>query len=318
MKKIFHFNKAFLPCAAVSMLIILSFIPAVLIRGINQSIEFKPGIIEEVRITPSVSSDSVRKALADIKGTDVKQIGDPEDGLFQIRAGIQEKKNATQSLLKFANIKLLKTFGMDSVQVIKTDFIGAQYSSSLIRNTVFLVSATFLLIWLYATIRFRWDFALGAIIALIHDSLIMLSYIAWSGIEFSTTTIAAILTIIGYSINATVVILDRVRENSNLYPQKGIAEIFNMALTETMSRSLITTITTMMASISLYIFTTGSIKDFAEVLNIGLISGCYSSIFISSGFIVFLRSLKPVEKIENNEQSGIETYSPLISGGRTK
>lgn len=91
-----------------------------------------------------------------------------------------------------------------------------------------------------------------------------------------------------------------------------------MALTETMSRSLITTITTMMASISLYIFTTGSIKDFAEVLNIGLISGCYSSIFISSGFIVFLRSLKPVEKIENNEQSGIETYSPLISGGRTK
>lgn len=318
MKKIFRFDKAFLPCAAVSMLIILSFIPAVLIRGINQSIEFKPGIIEEVRITPSVSSDSVRKALADIKGTDVKQIGDPEDGLFQIRAGIQEKKNATQSLLKFANIKLLKTFGMDSVQVIKTDFIGAQYSSSLIRNTIFLVSATFLLIWLYATIRFRWDFALGAIIALIHDSLIMLSYIAWSGIEFSTTTIAAILTIIGYSINATVVILDRVRENSNLYPQKGIAEIFNMALTETMSRSLITTITTMMASISLYIFTTGSIKDFAEVLNIGLISGCYSSIFISSGFIVFLRSLKPVEKIENNEQSGIETYSPLISGGRTK
>ncbi len=318
MKKIFRFDKAFLPCAAVSMLIILSFIPAVLIRGINQSIEFKPGIIEEVRITPSVSSDSVRKAIADIKGTDVKQIGDPEDGLFQIRAGIQEKKNATQSLLKFANIKLLKTFGMDSVQVIKTDFIGAQYSSSLIRNTIFLVSATFLLIWLYATIRFRWDFALGAIIALIHDSLIMLSYIAWSGIEFSTTTIAAILTIIGYSINATVVILDRVRENSNLYPQKGIAEIFNMALTETMSRSLITTITTMMASISLYIFTTGSIKDFAEVLNIGLISGCYSSIFISSGFIVFLRSLKPVEKIENNEQSGIETYSPLISGGRTK
>lgn len=216
MKKIFRFDKAFLPCAAVSMLIILSFIPAVLIRGINQSIEFKPGIIEEVRITPSVSSDSVRKALADIKGTDVKQIGDPEDGLFQIRAGIQEKKNATQSLLKFANIKLLKTFGMDSVQVIKTDFIGAQYSSSLIRNTIFLVSATFLLIWLYATIRFRWDFALGAIIALIHDSLIMLSYIAWSGIEFSTTTIAAILTIIGYSINATVVILDRVRENSNL------------------------------------------------------------------------------------------------------
>ena len=108
--------------------------------------------------------------------------------------------------------------------------------------------------------------------------------------EFTSTTIAAILTIVGYSINATVVILDRVRENMKLYPdEQQFDVILDRALSETLSRSLITTITTLFASVALYIFTTGSIRDFASALNIGLISGCYSSMYISSGFIMFVR-----------------------------
>ncbi|MCR5612997.1 protein translocase subunit SecF, partial [Treponema sp.] len=151
------------------------------------------------------------------------------------------------------------------------------------------LAGTMLCIWAYATIRFRWDFALGAIIALIHDTLIMFSFLAIFQVEFSTTSIAAVLTIIGYSINDTVVILDRVRDNIQKLEVKKFNEVLNQSLSDTLSRSLITTITTLFAVVSLYVFTTGSIKDFAWALIIGLLSGCYSSLFISSGFISFVR-----------------------------
>ena len=110
--------------------------------------------------------------------------------------------------------------------------------------------------------------------------------------EFTTTTIAAILTIIGYSINATVVILDRLRENIHKFPEENFILILDKSLSETLSRSVITTVTTMFASISLFVSTTGSIHDFAGALNVGLVSGCFSSIFISSGFIAFVYKMR--------------------------
>ena len=154
------------------------------------------------------------------------------------------------------------------------------------------MSGALVLIWLYALIRFRWDYALGAIIALLHDTFIILTFIVWTGMEFTTTTIAAILTIIGYSINSTVVILDRLRENIHKFPEENFILILDKSLSETLSRSVITTVTTMFASISLFVFTTGSIHDFASALNVGLVSGCYSSIFISSGFIAFVYKMR--------------------------
>ena len=117
----------------------------------------------------------------------------------------------------------------------------------------------------------------------------MFTFITWTQIEFSTTTLAAILTIFGYSINATVVILDRLRENTKTLDTKNFSDILNISISETMTRSIITTVTTLFAAIALLVFTKGSIKTFAEVLTVGLVSGCYSSIFISSGFIEFVR-----------------------------
>jgi len=154
---------------------------------------------------------------------------------------------------------------------------------------------TVALIWIYAAIRFHWDFALGAVIALIHDTLIMLTFIIWTQMEFSTTVLAAVLTIIGYSINATVVILDRIRYNlTYMNDVNSFTPILNQSLSDTLVRSILTTVTTLFAVISLYVFTTGSIKDFSLALIVGLISGMYSSIFISSGFIqLFRRTWKP-------------------------
>jgi preprotein translocase subunit SecF len=144
---------------------------------------------------------------------------------------------------------------------------------------------TLLLILIYASIRFKPQFAIGAVLAIAHDALIIVAFVTWTRMEFNTTTIAAILTILGYSINDTIVIFDRIRENRRIYPDEEFVLTLDRSLTETLSRTIITTLTTMLAVLSLFIFTTGSMKDFALALLVGMISGVYSTIFVASGFV---------------------------------
>lgn len=231
----------------------------------------------------TVDADSIRDALKDFNDVDVKKAGTDS---FQIRMGADENGKAVADK---ANLVLAEKFGEGKIAVVKSDFIGAQFSSSLIKSSIVLVLATLVLIFLYCAIRFHWDFALASVIAVVHDALVMISFISFIQMEFSTTTLAAILTIIGYSINATVVILDRVRSDIKIVEAKTFKEILNAALNETMSRSIITTVTTLLAVLALFFFTTGTIHDFALALVIGLISGCYSSIFIAGSFIFAAR-----------------------------
>ena len=386
MKEIKKYSKAFLPCAILSLVVIVFGIVGFFVKGINLGIDFEPGLIEEVKIAPSAieltyngsaavsietnntelsvvvsgtgaenqtkkftygkyptvkdmvdglntvegvtavlknnadsdtygiftnsavsaklssdvpyflyvpaeesaSIDEVRDSLSGLNVV-VKELGSDENRSFQIRTPISDDSKSNYELTSEINKNLQEKFGEDEVAIIKTDFVGSGLSSSLARKSVVLALVTILLIWLYATIRFHWDFALGSVIALIHDCLIIFTFIFWTGIEFSTTTLAAVLTIFGYSINATVVILDRVRNNIKLVETKKFNDILDASISQTLTRSIITTVTTLFAAISLWVFTTGSIRDFAIVLTIGLISGCYSSMFISSGFISLMR-----------------------------
>ncbi|MBD5427592.1 MAG: protein translocase subunit SecF [Treponema sp.] len=386
MRKVIHFSKFFVGAVILSLVLIASGIVSVVTRGINFGLDFKPGMIEEFRIDPTVleltyggsatitvdpsetgldlvvsgvgaenrtvtlryeenptvadlaqkisevegigvnvldgavasgdglfvnsavsttlgatplrihaaddsvnvNADDVRAALVDIEGADVKTLGSGKDASYQIRLGVAEG-DTQQSIQERTNAALTAAFGADKVAIVKSDFIGAQFSRTLIRDSVVLVLLTLVLIWLYSTIRFHWDFALAAVIAIIHDALIMVTFITWSQMEFSTTTLAAILTIIGYSINATVVILDRVRSNMKNIETDKFTDILNISLTETLSRSIITTVTTLFAVVSLFVFTTGTIHDFALALIVGLLSGAYSSIFIAGAFISCVR-----------------------------
>ena len=237
----------------------------------------------------NVSIDAVRESLAS-QNVSVKELGDAANRSFQIRAAMPKDDAGSAETLQDAITESLKAkFGEDNIATVKTDFVGSSFSSSNSWKSVVLALVTLFAIWLYATIRFHWDFALGAVIALIHDCLIMFAFISWAQVEFSTTSFAAVLTIFGYSINATVVILDRVRENIKLVETKSFKTILDTSISETLTRSVITTVTTLFASVSLLVFTTGSICDFAKILTVGLISGCYSSMFISSGFISWVR-----------------------------
>ena len=385
MKKTLNFNKGFIPCAVLSCAIIVFGIVGFFVKGINFGIDFKPGLIEEIRVaspvaevtysgsanismdlsagqmdliitgigtvnetrsfnfnqydtvdklaaamqgvsgvnvkvlngsydttklflnsavtnqltnsvlyiypagTSTITTDDIRNAVSGLEGIAIKQLGSGADASYQIRMGVSAE--AVQSeVLESINTQLYTSFGKESVAIVKTDFIGSSMSKSNAIKSIIVLVLTILLIWLYATIRFHWDFALGSVIALLHDALIMLTFIIWTQVEFSTTVLAAVLTIIGYSINATVVILDRIRYNLKYMPEvRTFNEILNKSLSDTLLRSILTTATTLFAVIALYVFTTGAIKDFALAMMVGLISGMYSSIFISSGFIAACR-----------------------------
>lgn len=287
MKKVIQFNKAFLPCAIVSIVLILSGIFSICTRGINLGIDFKPGSVKEVSISTNPLVEDVRNTLSGLNGVSVKELGSADNRSYQIRVGATGEEG--NEILDNIEVALTNKYGQGSVKVLKTDFIGSQLSKSIVWQSIILLVGTLVLIWLYATIRFHWDFALGSIVALLHDILIMFTFISWTQLEFSTTVLASVLTIVGYSINATVVILDRVRENLRTLDAKNFGDIINKALSDTLTRSIITTVTTLFAVTSLFVFTTGSIKDFALAMIVGLLSGVYSSIFISSGFISLLR-----------------------------
>jgi len=266
--------------------------------GSSKNLGEKPLNLFAADTNSSVSADDVRDALKAFNNVDVKEVGSNSERSFQVRMGVTGDEGKT--LQSDANKALTEKFGASKVAFVKSDFIGAQFSQSLIRDSILLVLATLVLIFIYSAIRFHWDFALAAVIAIVHDSLIMVSFISFIQMEFSTTTLAAILTIIGYSINATVVILDRVRSDIRVVEAKTFKEILNSALSATLSRSIITTLTTLFAVLALFFFTTGTIHDFSLALTVGLISGCYSSIFIAGAFILAVRKNQKFQTIGAN------------------
>ncbi len=145
---------------------------------------------------------------------------------------------------------------------------------------------------IYCSLRFQPAYAVGAVLSVVHDALIMVAFIVFTRMEFNTSSIAAILTIVGYSINDTIVIYDRIREKVKFNPNAPFRENMNRGVTETLSRTFITVLTVLLAAISLYVFTSGNIKDFSLAIIVGLISGTYSSVFIASAFVDWAKTVE--------------------------
>jgi preprotein translocase subunit SecF len=246
----------------------------------------------------AIPIDRVRSALEPLGEAAVQIAGDSADRHFMIRMqdsvmakSIAEGRAKANDAGGFdaGNIAaaLETVFGEGEVAVVGSSLVGSRFSRDLTNQAAWLLLATLILILIYASVRFHPQYAAGAVLAILHDGLIMVAFVVWTRMEFNTTTIAAILTILGYSINDTIVIFDRMRENRKIYPDDTLTNILNRSVTETLSRTFITTLTTMLAVVSLYIFTTGSMKDFALALLVGMTSGVYSTIFIASGFVLF-------------------------------
>ncbi|MDR2181398.1 MAG: protein translocase subunit SecF [Treponema sp.] len=230
-----------------------------------------------------VAIEEMREALAPLGTVSVQILGKPEDRSFMIR--LQEKEMGGNFAATDIAGALKKHFGESEIAVTNSNFVGSRFSKNLADQAGILLCATLILILIYASIRFKPQYAIGAVLAIMHDALVIVAFIVWTGMEFNTTTIAAILTILGYSINDTIVIFDRVREDRQVYRDDDFDNVLNRSITETLGRTFITTLTTMLAVLSLYMFTTGSMKDFALSLLVGMVSGVYSTIFIACGFV---------------------------------
>jgi len=247
---------------------------------------------------------SIRAALKGFGDASIQRVGVEGDHQFAIRLQDSGKDpEFSKTIIPNLTGALEKAFGADNVLVNKSDFVGARFSKNLATQAIWLTLGTFVLIMIYCSFRFQPAYAIGAVLSVVHDALIMVAFIVFTRMEFNTSSIAAILTIVGYSINDTIVIYDRIREKVKFNPNATFVENMNRGVTETLSRTFITVLTVLLAAISLYIFTSGSMKDFSLAIIVGLVSGTYSSVFIASAFVDFWKKREAKQLVKKQAEA---------------
>ena len=274
--------------------------------GYPMTLTTSPGRINFSTYGEDVTISSLRSALSEIDGVKVQTVGDKNSGAFQVRVLLKENEGQSEAERRI-NGELSKVYGEENIVVLQSDFVGPKFSSSLFRSSVSAILIAFVLILLYISVRFRISYALSSIIALIHDVLMMLSFVVILRLEVSSTTIAAVLTIIGYSLNNTIVIFDRVRENIKENRGSDPASMVSWSVRQSFTRTFITTLTTLFAIVPLSIFSTGDIRNFAINLIWGLVVGAYSSSIIAPALLMVFHRKFPIDKIKEKKEE--EEYS---------
>ena len=274
--------------------------------GYPMTLTTSPGRINFSTDGEDVTISSLRSALSEIDGVKVQTVGDKNSGAFQVRVLLKENEGQSEAERRI-NGELSKVYGEENIVVLQSDFVGPKFSSSLFRSSVSAILIAFVLILLYISVRFRISYSLSSIIALIHDVLMMLSFVVILRLEVSSTTIAAVLTIIGYSLNNTIVIFDRVRENIKENRGSDPASMVSWSVRQSFTRTFITTLTTLFAIVPLSIFSTGDIRNFAINLIWGLVVGAYSSSIIAPALLMVFHRKFPIDKIKEKKEE--EEYS---------
>jgi len=247
--------------------------------GFNFGIDFRPGILITAELTGTSDEQVIRNALGDLD-SEVQTAGDEGDRLIIRIADNASVENFQRVTSKAVHERLKAAFG--DVTIIGEEYIGTSFAANLGTQTIWVTLIALSLILLYIWIRFKLNYAVSAIVAVFHDVLFLLGVIGAFQLEFSTATIAALLTIIGYSLNDTIVIFDRVRENSRIAKDKSFKDIIDISISQSLSRTLITSLTTLLAVLAILLFASGTIRIFALSLVVGVLVGTYSSIFIAS------------------------------------
>jgi preprotein translocase SecF subunit len=265
-----------------SLFLVASSIGLFVVKGLNLGIDFKGGILIEARNTTGPADISGLRAdlgqlgLGDIS---LQEFGTPTDVLVRVQR--QEGDEEAQ----IAAIAAISSTLGDSYDIRRTEFVGPTVGAELAKKGMLAVACALLAIMVYIWFRFEWQFSIAAILALAHDVLSTVGLFALTSFEFNLATVAAILTIAGYSINDTVVVFDRVRENLRRYKSYEIEDIINKSLNETLSRTVMTSFTTLLALLAITIFGGAVLRDFALAMIWGVLIGTYSSVFVAVGFL---------------------------------
>jgi preprotein translocase subunit SecF len=293
------FNRFYTQFNILSSILIIASLILLIFKGLNFGIDFKGGTLIELRSTESkINVSSLRDNINQMNLGDVsvKKFGNDQDYLVKF-----ENNNNNINIVEEIRSNLDRSFG-NNFDFRRVENVGPKVSAELLKSGVIAISISLAVMLIYIWIRFEWQFSLGAIIALFHDVIITLGLFSLLNLEINLSIIAAVLTIVGYSMNDTVVIFDRVRENLKKYSDIKIFELTNISINETLSRTLITSITTLLALLSIFFFGGEVLKGFSLAMIFGVIFGTYSSIYIANTILVRLNVsqktiLKEDEKI---------------------
>ena len=285
----------------LSLIFIIFSIIVLIFKGLNLGVDFKGGTLIELRTENSIINIAeIRQSFLKMNLGDVtvKKFGEENDYLVKIEI----TKSDDENFIKSINDKLSADLG-SAVNFRRVENVGPKVSNELLKAGLLAISLSLAAMLFYIWVRFEWQFSLGAIVALIHDVIITVGIFSFLSYEINLSIVAAVLTIVGYSMNDTVVIFDRIRENLKKYSKISIADISDVSTHETLSRTLITSTTTLLALFSIYIFGGAILKGFSFAMIIGVVVGTYSSIFVATPILNYTKvNQKTVlkENMENN------------------
>ena len=291
-----NFSKYFKISNILSVIFFAVSILFILFKGLNYGIDFKGGTLFEIQTNKNISTLNIRDILKNLQLGDVNVKNFGEKGNFLIKVEQTDNKQTIPLIKK----NLLENLS-DEVNFRRVEKVGPKVSSELLKSGIISICLALFAMLFYIWIRFEWQFSLGSIIALFHDVVITLGIFSLLSIEINLSIVAAVLTIVGYSMNDTVVIYDRIRENLSKYNRINITEISDISINETLSRTLITSVTTLLALFSIFILGGEILKGFSFAMIVGVFIGTYSSIFIASPVLKYLKvTSKTLEKKEDN------------------
>ena len=281
-----NFNKFYKLFNLISLSLVIISILLLLFKGLNFGVDFKGGTLIELRSNDkNINVTTLRQSFSKMNLGDfnVKKFGNENDFLIKI-----EKKDTSANAIEIIKKELTSSIG-GSFNFRRVENVGPKVSAELLKSGVIAIALSLAAMLFYIWIRFEWQFSLGAILALFHDVVITLGLFSLFNLEINLSIVAAVLTIVGYSMNDTVVIYDRVRENLRKFSDIKIFELTNISINETLSRTIITSVTTLLALVSIYLFGGEILKGFSLAMIMGVIFGTYSSIYIANPILVKLR-----------------------------
>ena len=297
MNRNINFSAKFKLANILSLFIFIISILFILFKGLNYGIDFKGGTLIELRSNnTNVNISEIRASLNSMSLGDVnvKEFGKKGDYLIKVEA----KAGNNNELIPEIKKTLINNLNAE-INFRRVENVGPKVSSELLQSGIIAISLSLAAMLFYIWIRFEWQFSIGSIVALFHDVIITIGIFSILSLEINLSIIAAVLTIVGYSMNDTVVIYDRIRENLNKHTQLNISETANLSINETLSRTIITSVTTLLALLSIYILGGEILRGFSFAMILGVLIGTYSSIFVAAPVLKFFKvSYKTLEKKE--------------------
>ena len=291
----FNFSSKFRVANIFSLIFFASSILFIFFKGLNYGIDFKGGTLIELRAN-NTGAPEIRSALnkMNLGDVNVKKFGQEGDYLIKV----EQKENNENNIIPKIKKNLSNNLNTE-INFRRVENVGPKVSSELLQSGIIAISLSLTAMLFYIWIRFEWQFSIGSIIALFHDVVITLGIFSFLSLEINLSIIAAVLTIVGYSMNDTVVIYDRIRENLNKYNRLNINEIADLSINDTLARTIITSVTTLLALLSIFILGGEILRGFSFAMILGVLIGTYSSIFVASPMLKYFKvTHKTLEKEE--------------------